>query len=208
GWPVNDPEVVGPGAAVCYREVGAGGERWLVIEDDAPQEARGELPSDHPRIRPMLGLRVRGQFVLAPGLQPRLGEVLHIRSKYVHRFERCRDEYQSTFPDRQDFQMVRLVRPGSGNEEELDLRPIFDSLEERRRVVQEVADVYASRPMPVHAFGHITGRDVFEVMEFLTSRPDLGVHCCPGGVGDGQAAARQLAEARAVVLDLTALFTV
>jgi tetratricopeptide (TPR) repeat protein len=208
GWPVDDPEVVGLGAAVCYREVGVEEERWLVIENDAPQEARGEFPSDHPRIRPMLGLRVGEQFLLAPGVQPRMGEVLHIRSKYVFRFERCRDEYQTTFPERQDFQIVRLVRRGSGSEGELDLRPIFESLDQRRQGVLEAANAYATHMMPFHFFGHITGRDVFEVMDFLTSRPDIGIRAWLGGPAEGEVAARHLAEAKAVVLDLTALFTV
>jgi hypothetical protein len=208
GWPVNDLDCVGPDAAVCYREVGVDEDRWLVIEDDAPQEARDEFSSDHVRVTPMLGRRVGEQFLLAPGVQPRMGEVLRICSKFVYRFERCRDEYQTRFPDRQDFQIVRLVRPGSGNERELDLRPILESLDERRQFILEAANTYSTHPMPLYILCRMTGRDLFEVMDFLTSRPDIGIRAWVSGGVEAIATTQHLAQPQAIVLDLTAFFAI
>jgi hypothetical protein len=204
-WPLT-AEAVEPGVAVCVREVGKDTVEWLIVETDRPNESAREYSPDHPRIKPLLGLRTGAEFVFAPGVKPRMGEVLAIQSKYLHRFEQARDSYQSRFHDRHDFQMVEVVQQLPDGTEQLDLTSIFAAENQRREYVEGIVEQYRERPMSIYMFSQFIGRDMFETMDALQS-PGLGVRCWSGADDDWNRACNEMSRASTVVLDVTALFT-
>lgn len=206
GWPVDSPAVVGPDAAVCVREVGKDALAWLVIEEDSPNELLDEVAPGHPRAEPLLGKRAGDRFVLVAGIQERMGEVIAVRSKYVYRFEWCRDRYQTHFRDRRDFQAVEVIQRRPDGTEAFDPGPIFSGLDRRREQVAEALRHYRQHPVSIHGLAILLGRDVFETMEGL-SHPLLEVRCSTGAEGELEAASVRFDDVQIFVLDLTSLNT-
>ena len=204
-WPLT-ADAVARDTAVCVREVGKEAVEWLVVEADRPNESVGEYAPDHSRITPLLNLGVGSQFVLAPGVQPRMGEVVAVRSKYLYRFEQTRDAYQSRFHDRHDFQVVEVVKRAPDGTEQVDLSPIFADENRRREYVDGIVQLYKTRPTPINMFADFIGRDMFETMDALQT-PELGVRCWNGADDEWARAAEELSKASTIVLDVTALFT-
>jgi tetratricopeptide (TPR) repeat protein len=209
GFRLAASDTVRPGVAVAYREAGDSHEQWLVIEEDERELLEDEVSPNHPRVERMLGKKVGETFVLSSsGIQERSAEVVAIQNKYVYRLQECMRLFQDHFPERADLQLVRLAREGDGDEEHLDLTPIFASLDRRRRQVTEALTIYRTQPTPVHLLAQGVGRDIFQALDYLTGTPDIGVRwCCAGQASERVDALRALGEARALVLDTTALYT-
>jgi tetratricopeptide (TPR) repeat protein len=203
------PEEVESGVAVAYPEQGEIDERWMVVEDNAPQAQLDEYPATHPLVQRMLGLRVGDRFSLSPtAVQDRRPEITQIVSKYAFRFRDSMDRFQERFPDREAVQVMRLTREG-GEDGDLDLTPLLASLDERRRHVRQLQGTYATHPTPLHLFSEAVGGHLFEAMSHLTATPDAGIRwCCQGGEEDRAEALGAARDHRSLVLDLTALFAV
>jgi tetratricopeptide (TPR) repeat protein len=209
GQTIASPEAVQPGTAVAYREGKESEAHWVVIEDNAPQAQLDEYPATHPRGQRLLGLRVGDEFLLAvPALQERYAAIVEIVSKYVFRFRDSIDQFQERFPDRAELQKVNLAREGGG-EGDLDLTPVFASLDKRRQLVSQVQAAYMSQPTPLHVFAEMTGGHLFDALRHLTTTPDVGIRwCCEGSEQEREAARGVARDCRALVLDLTTLFAV
>ncbi|MFO0881268.1 MAG: hypothetical protein U0840_28515 [Gemmataceae bacterium] len=202
-------EEVQPGVAVAYREQGDSAERWVVVEDNAPQAQLDEYPSTHPLVQRMLGLRMGDNFSLSPtAVQDRRPMITQVVSKYVFRFRDSMDRFQERFPDRGDVQVMRFTRQG-GEDADLDLTPLLASLDERRRHVRLLQGTYATHPTPLHLFAEAVGGHLFDAMSHLTATSDAGIRwCCQGGEDERSAARSSARDHRSMVIDLTALFAV
>lgn len=209
GQTLHASEVIQPGAAVAYREQGDSAERWLVVEDNAPQTQLDEYPITHHLVQRMLGLRVGDVFSLSPtAVQDRRAEVTQVMNKYVFRFRDSTGRFQERFPDRGEIQVVNFT-PLGGEDDDLDLTPLLSSLDERRRYVRQIQDTYVAHPTPLHLFAHAVGGHLFDVMTHLSGDRNAGIRWCCQGDEEERAVARSAAhDHRSLVLDLSALFAI
>ena len=187
---------------MSYREGAEAAERWAVLEDGPdPDLGRGEFPPDHPVSRAFAGRRVGDTVTLSDsGVQTRTATLHVALHKHVYRFQDCCDQYQIRFPGGSAIQVVRV-----GTGDQFDPSPILKTLEDRRKHVEWLDDIYRTQGMPFAAYAELCGRDEFEAWVHLVSDPTLGIRSGDGsGLVAGVAAARGY---RTLVLDLTALLT-
>lgn len=212
GQMLPNPEDVQPGVAVAYREEGLSAERWVVIEDNAPQAQLDEYSATHALAQRMLGLHVGERFSLSPtavqAVQDRRPEITQIVSRFVFRFRDSMDRFQERFPDSGGIQVMRLSRQGA-EDSDLDLTPLLASLDERRRHVTQLQRTYATHPTPLYLFSKAAGGHLFDTMSHLTATPEAGIRwCCQGGEEERAESRDAARDNRMVVLDLTALFAI
>lgn len=192
------------GTAVCYREVRDEVDHWAVIEDGpAPDLARNEFSPDHPVSQALAG-RKEGETVAlsATGLQPRSVTVRQAFHKFIYRFHDCRDRYQLRFPGGSAIQMIHV-----GSEGEFDPSPIIESLEGRKKHVEQLDQNYRSGPMPFPLYAELAGRDEFQAWAHLASDPVLGIRCGDGDGRELRTALDLVKASKTLTLDLTALIT-
>jgi Flp pilus assembly protein TadD len=209
GFRIDSADTLQPGMAAAFREKGDSPDRWVVIEEAEEDLLHDELLPSHPLAQELLGKRPGDTISLsAAGIQERTAELVTIQSKYLRRLQESIDQFQVLFPDRGDLQQVRLTREGEDGEKQLDLTPVFASLDRRREHVQEALAVYRKQPTPLHLLTGRVGRHLFQTLDALTENPSEGVRwCCLGNDNERAEALQTWKDARSVVLDLTALYT-
>jgi tetratricopeptide (TPR) repeat protein len=198
------PDTVGPGTAVCYREEHGEADQWVIIEDEAePDLALEELGSEHPLSQALAGHGV-GDIVTLPGsgIQPRTATICAVTHKWVYRFRDCVNRFQARFPGGSACQLVHV---GSGDD--FDPTPIIRSLEDRRRLIETLNNLYRTWPMPLHMYAELAGVDETVVWEHLASRQDLGIRCFNGQRDELRAGLDLVRQSKTIVVDLTALLT-
>ena len=197
-------ETAGPGMAVCYHEDHDGSDQWVVIEDGPdPELARYEFGPDHRVSRAITDRRIGDSLTISEGgIQPRTATVRDVVHKYIYRFRDCLNQFQVRF---EGASAIQLVRVGSGDT--FDPTPIIKSLEDRRRYLEWLNEQYRTQPVPLHCFAELSGRDEFEAWQHLAGSSDLGIRCSNGRDDDLRAGMGSLGQAKNVVLDLTALYT-
>jgi tetratricopeptide (TPR) repeat protein len=194
----------GPGMAVCYREEREEVDRWVVIEDAAePILTLDELGRDHPISQALAGHQAGDTFTLSgTGIQPRSATIRDVVHKYVYRFRDCINRYQVRFPGGSACQLVHV---GSGDM--FDPTPVIRGLQDRRRQIELLDEVYRTQAVPFHAYGRLAGSTEPEVWVHLAFTADLGIRCF-NGRRDELAAGLELARrCKIVVVDLTAILT-
>jgi hypothetical protein len=194
----------GPGSAVCYREEPGEVELWVIIEDEAePDLALGELGRDHPLSQELAGHRV-GDIVTLPGsgIQPRRAIIREVVHKWVYRFRDCINRFQARFPGGSACQVVHV---GSGDE--FDPTPIIRSLQDRRRQIEMLDDLYRTRPMPLHRYAELAGVYETDAWLHLALTPDLGIRCFEGQRDELGAGLVLVRQSKTIVVDLTAVLT-
>ncbi len=193
-----------PGMAVCYREEREEVDRWVVIEDAAePVLTLDELGTDHPVSQALHGHHTGDAVTLSgAGIQPRSATIRDVIHKYVYRFRDCIEQFQVRFPGGSACQVVHV---GSGDA--FDPTPIIKSLQDRRRQIEFLDNAYRTQPVPLHTYASLAGSAEPETWAHLASNADLGIRCFDGR-RDELAAGLELARrCKAVVVDLTAIFT-
>ena len=210
----NEPQLEKPvcvetDTAVCYVEQGDSAPHWIIIEavpDPNSQLPEDERSPDHRICKAMMGKKVGDKFVLAKGIQDRIGEIKAIQNKYVHRYQECMKQWQVRFPELPVVQAVKLTeKPGKSGEPELDLSPIFQSLDRHQEDVSNLERIYQEELVPLHLFGEHFGGTVFTALEHLARRPDVPVRCCRGSVDEREQAVKALRSCNTLVLDMSAI---
>ncbi len=210
----NEPQLEKPvcvetDTAVCYAEQGDSTPHWIIVEatpDPNSQFQEPELSPDHAICKAMMGKKVGDKFVLAKGIQDRTGEIKEIQNKYVYRYQDCMRQWQLRFPELPVVQAIRLPeKPGKSGEPELDLSPIFQSLDRRQEDVRNVERIYQEELVPLHMFGEPFGGSAFTALEHLASRMGVPVRCRHGSVEEREQAAKALRSCNTLVLDMSAI---
>ena len=210
----NEPQLEHPGSvetdvAVCYVERGAPALHWIIVEttpDPNSQLPERELSPDHPICMAMMGKKVGETFVLAPGIQERIGEIKAIQNKYVHRYQDCMEQWQVRFPESPVVQVVKLPEKlGESGEPELDMSVIRQSVDMRHEDVSNVEQLYRENPVSLHIFGEHFGGTAFTALQHLASRTDVPVRCCNGSVEEREQAAKALGSCNTLVLDMSVI---
>ena len=206
---LEKPERVEPGTAVSYVEQGDSVPHWIIVEDQPNPDSQfpeRELPPGHEICKAMMGKKVGDSFILAQGIQDRVGEIAQIQNKYVYRFQDCTGQWQVRFPELPYLQAVRVMqKTGESGESELDISVILRSLDKRHKHVSDVQGIYMENPLPLHMFGQQFGTTAFEALRHLASSPDVSVKCCIGSAEEREHAAKAFRSCNTVVLDMSAI---
>ena len=206
---LGKPDCVEIGAAVCYVEQGDSVLRWIIVEDPPDPDSQfteRELSPDNEICKSMMGKKVGDTFLLARGIQDRIGDIRKIQNKYVYRVQDCTEQWQVRFPGLPGLQTVRgAKRTGKPGGPELDISAILKSVDERHEHVSEVLQIYKEKPVPLHIIGEHFGMTTFEALQALASSPDVPVRCCIGSREEREHAAKAFRSCNTVVLDMSAI---
>ena len=206
---LENPDSVETDAAVCYVEQGDSTPHWIIVEarpDPDSHLPEDELSPNDAICKAMMGKKVGDTFVLATGIQDRIGEIKAIQNKYVHRFQDCMQQWQVRFPELQVVQTVKLPEQlGESGEPEPDISVILQSVDRRHEDVGEIERIYKENPVPLHVFGKPFDGITFSALLHLASRMDVPIRCCHGSVEEREQAAKALRSCNTLVLDMSAI---
>ena len=206
---MENPDCVETNAAVCYVEQGDSTPHWIIVEtapDPNSQLPEPELAPDHTICKAMMGKEVGDAFVLAQGVQDRIGEIKTIQNKYVHRFQDCMRQWQLRFPEMPVVQTVKLPEKlGESGEPELDTSVILRAVDERHEDVSNVKQFYKENLLPLHIFGEHFGKTAFTALGYLALHTDVPIRCCHGSVEEREQATTVLRSCNMLVLDMSAI---
>ena len=206
---LENPERAEAGTAVCYVEQGDSVPHWIIIEnqpDPDSQFLERELPPDHEICKDMMGKKAGDSFILAQGIQDRIGDITQIQNKYVYRFQDCTGQWQVRFPELPYLQAVRIPqKTGDSGEPEPDISVILKSVDERHEHVSNVQGIYKANPLPLHMFGQQIGTTAFGALQHLAGSPDVSVKCCIGSAEEREHTAKAFRSCNTVVLDMSAI---
>ena len=207
--PLEKPDCVETGAAVCYVEQGDSVPHWIIIEDPPDPDSQlteRELSPDNEICKAMMGKKAGDTFILAQGIQVRIGEIRKIQNKYVYRFQDCMGQWQVRFPELPYLQTFRIPqKTGDSGGPEPDISVILQSVDERHEYVRNLLDLYKESPLTLHILGERFGETAFEALWNLAMTPDVPVRCCIGSGEEREHAAKALRSCNTVVLDLSAI---
>ncbi|MFC1596550.1 hypothetical protein ACFL5Q_01200 [Planctomycetota bacterium] len=201
---VPDPDVVGPGAAVRYKEDDSGRYHWHIVEDsNDPDQARNEYPSDHGISKALAGKKKGEQFHLRKdNVQERTATIVEVWSKYKLRFNLCMEEWENRFPENVFLWKFSVQKDPEGKP---DFSVILKSVDQRIAETREREAIYRDNPLSVTNFAVMTDSSVVDAVQHLGSRPDLPIRCCGGTDEEYASADAALARGVPVVIDGTAL---
>lgn len=193
-------------AAVGYRELPEGASRWTVlVKTDVPDANFEERSIDDAVSKELLGKKVGDRFILAAGLQDRLGEIVQILPKQVRRFQDCLTEMAVRFPsESNNFQSVTLGKP---DQIDLGMATLFESVRRRAEQVKEVQELYRNQPIPVHLYAARFATNAYEAMLHLAGAEKVQIKCCSGDAVALERAVQAFGEVKAIVLDLSSVAT-
>ena len=197
------------GAAVCYVEQDDSVPHWIIIEDlpdPDSQFAEHELPPTHEISKAMMGKKVGDSFILAKGIQERIGKITQIQNKYVYRFQDCMGQWQVRFPELPYLQATMIAqKTGASGQPEPDISAILKFLDKRHEHVSKVHQFYKESPLTLHFLGKQFGTNAFEAIRHLASSQDVPVKCCIGSAEEHEQAEKAFRSCNTVVLDLSAI---
>jgi transcription elongation GreA/GreB family factor len=199
-------EVVGPDAAVCYREIPVGDPRWVVLEDtDSPSRDFEEIVVSCPLAENLIGKRTGDTVVIARGrLQDREATIIQILPKYVRRYQDSMAEMQVRFGAASSVESVRVGGPDdAGGPKGLDILVV--SLRQRADAVMGIRERYMSAPLSLHLYGARFGGNAYMAIMDLAQAQNQQVKCSLGTPEERNEAVRSLQTAKALVVDITAL---
>ena len=206
---LESPVCVKTGVVVSYIEQGDSSTHQVIVEDTPNPDSKfpeRELSSDNEICRAMMGKKVGETFVLAQGIQDRIGEITRIENKYVHRFQYCTRQRQIRFPELQDMQLVRIPQnTGKSGELEPDISTILEYIDYRHENILNLQQIYKENSLPLHLFGKNFDKNAFEALLHLANSKDVFVKCCSGSNEECDQAAKALESCNTVVLDMSAI---
>ena len=207
---LENPDSVETDAAVRYVEQGDSVPHWIIVEatpDPDSQLPEPELSPDDAICKAMMGKKVGDTFILAEGIQDRIGEIKAIQNKYVRRFQDCMEQWQVRFPGVQFVETIKLSeKSGESGEPEPDISVILESVDRRREDVSKAERMYKKEELlSLHMFGEHSGKTAFTALGYLALQTDVPVRCCHGSVEEHEQAAKALRSCNALVLDMSAI---
>lgn len=176
---------------------------WYVpLDADQPDRSRGEIPSDDPLARKLIGL---GQgdtvTVVEHPVRTITGTIVDIQSKFVRAFQETIANFNMNFPD--ELGPIRIPFP-IGDPDQIVALPNIGAGR-----MEKVLDAYLDRriPMPLGSVANLGGRNLIESWQYLTSVPQGRLWAATGHLQEGRKQAELLSSANEIVLELTALLT-
>jgi hypothetical protein len=194
------PETVAIDCAVSLEVDGT--RRWVILENDAPNVARGEFAGSSQLALSLIGKSV-GDTIDLPGemdgKEP--ATIRQVQTKYVRVFQDCLENFRKRFPE---VSFLREFQMGEG--ETFDPTPLLETLRGRRDFVAECVRIYSQNFCTVHWFAEAVGINEAEAIRALGHPPKSIVKCSQLSADEFYLAASQPAPA-SVVIDLSAMIT-
>lgn len=201
-----EPVAVAPGCAVRYTIDGTGEEKWVIIEDSPdPRFDREEIGADHEWATDMSGKGVGGQFHLRRDpIQPKTATIRAVVSKHLYRKLEVMTSWEERFPHIFFLRKYTFPTKEDGSP---DIAPILKALDLREEHVEQLHTFYRENPMSVASFAVLSKAGALESLSHLASEGTLPVRCCRGTDEEMNQAQAALEDAKALVIDPSALAT-
>lgn len=201
---LGDHSAVQADSAVEVREQGDG-VRWLVLTGADPL-LPDECDVNSPLGLRMLGRTVGDEVVLSEGAgAKRLGTILSIKPRQLHRLHRSMAELELLFPDGAGAWVVH-VGDGQGG---INIEPILEIAKRAHERAEAAMAYFDAHPeVPLSALAQMLGRDELTVMAELAASDDRTVRCAGGSAEQQAEAQRVLSTATCVVIHLSAISTI
>jgi len=203
-----DVEKVTVDTAVCVQD-DFNQRQWYVIENRKDSDlSRGEMSSEHPLARKLLGKCIGDQVLLKESEFAReCGKIIGIKSKYVHALHESLSLFPKVFPDTPGLIGVRAGTAGETGETPPGLQPILNLVTKQHDVHLKVQQFYKEGTLTIGAFANLVGKSVLEVWAGLMAKPDLGLRCCLGNPLERSRAISLLADKPKLIVEPISLLT-
>lgn len=203
--PSEQPTIVGPDTAVCYRDED-GVDSWVVVERDGAdvQLALSETTTTSPLGSVLAGKRVGDEFVLAAGVTPMTVKIVAIQNKYSFRLQDVAGNFQKRFPPSESVQSIKLpddpaklVSVGS---------PLFRAAVQREHYVRGLAEAYKSGRFSLCRLAEAVGIDPISCQLGLSGT--VGVRCAIPEESFLRASLQALSQRGELFVDTSAMATI
>lgn len=191
--------------AVCVEEKG-GQRQWLVIEDrDDSNPKNGELKPSHPLAKRLLGKKKGATVILrSSDIQNQKGQIVEIKSKYVHAVHESGEIFNKMFPGDKSFMSLSLdfsTKKGLPKE-------FTEMLDKHRENHNKVTETYRNGKVTLAMLGSMLGRNVIDTWGYAVSNAEIGIKCSLGNVAERNMAENLLnKKTRSVAIGLSAILT-
>lgn len=199
------PDEVIPGCVVEYIEDGSDMSNFVIIDDDVPDVFPGIIKSSSVIAKALLGHKKDDTIVLVSGVQDRVAKIKNIFNTYVYRMQQSLASWQLLFPDEPFVQQIRVKT--SEETGQLDIEPMLKILTARAENTVRLDELYKAGAIPIGLLSHAMNRSIFDVMAHLAYEEGMFVNCAMVTDESHDSAFAKLCEAKGLVLDMTALWT-
>lgn len=199
---------IGIGSAVCIRDEG-GRETWHVIDNRDDNKMPFELAPSHPLSRKLMGLVV-GQTVVTKdnGVTKETSTVTAVISKYAYAMRESMDTYERMFPDEPGLWNLKLpTNPNASDGEGLDVEPFLRLIDSQHERFLNVERLYRQGEIPLAMVAQLLGKDIIQTWHIAAAKPEFGIRCSLGVVGELDEARGLLHASPDLVLEPVALLT-
>jgi Flp pilus assembly protein TadD len=201
--PTLEHEVIYKDSAVQLKDIETGQNRWVIIEDGLdPQSVCDEYPPDHNLCAKLLG-RKKDDKVPHSQSHPfgREYEVVQIVPKQLCRFWLCLAKYEEQF----DEAFLRSVRVAK-DDGTPDFERITKILKAQEHARQQINSNYKKSPLSTSSYAILTNIEVLDATRALAAE-GLPIRCCLGNAAELEDANGVIKNAKALVLDESAIAT-
>lgn len=154
------------------------GEKICFILENRPdlELQQNEINQSNPWFNRLIG-NAKGQSILVKGLQEKKWEIIDVKHKFVHAFQKSLKEHEVNFPE--DKALQSIVVGESPNPKSLE--PILQELNRQKQRADKIIDSLKKREIPICTFANMIGKDYYTVWSTITSRSsDLRFFCSKG----------------------------
>ena len=202
----KEPNQVGPGVAVEYREERSEKSQWRVIEDEFPpkQELR-EISAESSLGKELIGKSVGDEFFLRKDfIQDRKATVVRILHKVTFRQMDCLTEFENRFSD--EFLSYAYDVPQTVDGE-IDSQAFIDQLSKMDEPQRQIDKMITDHGLTPYLHASLSNRSVIASLSHFISTPAFHVRCCSGNSDEFDRASALLEENHPIVVDESALAT-
>lgn len=202
------PTKVEEDTAVCIRDE-SNEKKWYIIEDRENWDTlRGEINLEHHLAQKLMGKSVGDEVQIEENqFSTGYGEILEIKSKYVHALHESVSLVPKMFPDISGILKIKvgpIVEEGKFTE---GFQKILDMITSRYETLKRVEQLYREKRMPIGTFAKLVGRNALDVWEGLRRDPELGINCCFGNAEERDHALSLLEKKPKLIADIISLMT-
>jgi hypothetical protein len=192
--------------AVLYREKDGELKSIIITNDLNGSRFDGEISPDSELGKELIHKKLGDEVILSPlSLQPRVVKIEAILSKFVYRYQQVLQNFQVNFPHANTIQMLKVM-----DGDELDVSLFKKSLEERRKHIDTILDLFKQNPLPISAFATWLGIEYRDAFEFLSTKPDIGIRCSQMELNGSSRETPKVFDlnSKSLVLDQSAVLTI
>jgi len=200
-------DAVEPGVAVLYEDKETKTKTWLIIENSPLgniENSRDEYSKEHHIPQAIIGKKKGDLFYLIKDeLQERKAVILKILSKYLYRFQRCREQFQNKFIASKNLRSF----PGFKSDGTVNLEPMQQMARRDEKSIEQIMAIYDSQLIPIYMLAISKSVTEFVVMHHYASHTELKIKTCFGSVDEWNYALSSANRTKKFVIDMTALVT-